>query len=53
VRGGLLNDVTLGLNWHLNPYTRFRWEYIHAQLNRAPVGLSDANIFGMRFDVDF
>jgi phosphate-selective porin OprO and OprP len=53
VRGGTLNDVTLGLNWHLNPYTRMRWEYIHAQLNRAPVGLSEANIFGMRFDIDF
>jgi len=53
VRGGTLNDVTLGLNWYLNPYTRMRWEYIHAHLNRAPVGPSNANIFGMRFDVDF
>jgi len=53
VQGGTLNDVTLGLNWHSNPYTRIRWEYIYAHLNRAPVGSSNANIFGMRFDVDF
>jgi phosphate-selective porin OprO/OprP len=53
IRGGTLTDITLGLNWYLNPYTRMRWEYIHAQLNRAPVGESFAQIAGMRFDMDF
>jgi phosphate-selective porin OprO and OprP len=53
IQGGTLSDITLGLNWHLNPHTRMRWEYIHAQLNRAPVGDSFAQIVGMRFDIDF
>jgi phosphate-selective porin OprO and OprP len=53
IQGGTLHDITLTLNWHLNPYTRVRWEYIHALLDRAPVGDSFAQIFGMRFDMDF
>jgi phosphate-selective porin OprO/OprP len=53
IQGGNLNDATISLNWHLNPYTRVRWEYIYAQLNRAPVGESFAQIAGMRFDMDF
>jgi len=52
-QGGRLTDVTLGLNWHLNPYTRVKWEYIYAMLDRAPVGNSFAQIAGMRFDMDF
>jgi phosphate-selective porin OprO/OprP len=53
IQGGNLNDVTLTLNWHLSPFTRIRWEYIYAQLNRAPVGESFAQIAGIRFDMDF
>ena len=53
IQGGTLHDLTLGLNWYLNPYTRVKWEYIRAQLDRAPVGDSLAHIFGMRFDIDF
>jgi phosphate-selective porin OprO/OprP len=53
IRGGTLNNATLALNWHLNAYTRVRWEYIYAHLNRAPVGDSSAEIGGVRFDMDF
>ncbi|HEY2410790.1 MAG TPA: porin [Pirellulaceae bacterium] len=53
IQGGRLNDATLTLNWHLNPYFRIRWEYIYAMLNRAPIGPSFAQIGGMRFDWDF
>jgi phosphate-selective porin OprO/OprP len=53
IQGGRLNDATLTLNWHLNPYTRVKWEYIYAMLDRAPVGNSFAQIGGMRFDIDF
>jgi phosphate-selective porin OprO and OprP len=53
IRGGTLNDITIGLNWHLNPHTRIKWEYVRAHLDRAPVGDSLAHIFGMRFDIDF
>ncbi len=53
IEGGVLHDITLGLNWYLNPYTRVKWEYIHADLDRAPVGDSTTHIFGMRADIDF
>ena len=53
IQGGTLNDLTLSLCWHLNPYTRVRWEYIYAMLDRAPVGDSFAQIAGLRFDIDF
>jgi phosphate-selective porin OprO and OprP len=53
IQGGRLNDATVSLNWHLNPYTRVKWEYIYAMLDRAPVGNSFAQIGGMRFDMDF
>jgi phosphate-selective porin OprO/OprP len=53
IQGGTLHDVTLGLNWHLNPYTRVKWEYIRADLDRAPVGDSLAHIVGTRFEIDF
>jgi phosphate-selective porin OprO/OprP len=53
ILGGVENNATLGLNWYLNPYTRVKWEYIHIDLDRAPVGDSTAHVFGMRFDIDF
>jgi len=53
VQGGAMNDLTIGLNWYLNAYSRVRWELVQANLDRAPVGRSRAWIAGMRFDVDF
>ena len=53
VSGGRLNDVTFGVNWYLNQYTKFQLNYIHAFLDRAPVGRSDANILAVRAQVDF
>jgi phosphate-selective porin OprO/OprP len=47
--GGKLQDVTLGLNWYLNPNTRVMWNYVHA--DRIDTG--SANIFQTRFQVDF
>ena len=47
--GGKLQDVTLGLNWYLNPNTRVMWNYVHA--DRIDTGR--ANIFQTRFQVDF
>jgi phosphate-selective porin OprO/OprP len=49
VRGGVLSDVSLGLNWHLRPHIRWMANYVHAHRN----GLGDANIFQMRLAVDF
>lgn len=53
VQGGRLNDLTAGLNWYLNPYTKFQWNYIYAMLDNPTNGDSDAGIVAMRAQVDF
>lgn len=53
VRGGRLNDVTFGLNWYLNKHAKFQFNYIHAFLDRAPGGNSNADIIAWRAQVDF
>ncbi|MEK6766777.1 MAG: porin [Planctomycetota bacterium] len=57
IRGGRLNDVTLGINWYLNPNTRVMLNYVNADVTRlvGSTRLSDdsANLFGMRFQIDF
>jgi phosphate-selective porin OprO/OprP len=53
IAGGVEDNATLGLNWYLNPFTRVKWEYIFANLDRPPDGDSQAHIVGMRFDIDF
>jgi phosphate-selective porin OprO/OprP len=53
IQGGRLTDITLGLNWYLNPYTRLSFNYIHAFLDRAPIGESEADIYAIRAQVDF
>ncbi len=51
--GGRLNDVTLGMNWYLNPRTKFQFNYIHAFLESPAFGGSDADIFAWRGQIDF
>ncbi len=53
VRGGILNDVTFGLNWYLNRYTKFQFNYIHAFLDSPVNGKSDADIAVVRAQVDW
>lgn len=53
IQGGRLTDVTLGLNWYLNPYTKLQWNYIHTMLDDPSAGSSTADIFGMRAHFDF
>ncbi len=47
--GGLMNNLTAGLNWYLNPATRFSFNYIHSDVSQ----LGKANIFQVRFQVTF
>jgi phosphate-selective porin OprO/OprP len=49
ISGGILSDVTLGLNWYLNPNMRIMLNYIYANRN----GYGDADIVQTRFQVDF
>ena len=53
VQGGNLVDLTVGVNWYLNPFMRVTSNYVHAFL-RSPVnGRSDADLFGTRVQYEF
>lgn len=51
--GGQLNDLTAGLNWYLNGYTKLQLNYVHAFLKTPGLGDSDADIVAMRAQVNF
>ncbi|MFO0904518.1 MAG: porin [Pirellulales bacterium] len=53
IEGGVQRNVTCGVTWHLTALMRIKWEVIQANLDRAPVGTSQATIAGMRFDFEF
>lgn len=53
IQGGRLNNLTGGLNWYLNPNTKFQFNYIHAMLDSRINGESTADLFAMRAQVDF
>lgn len=53
IQGGRLNDLTLGLNWYLNRYTKLQLNNIHAFLNSPTYGPSECNIVAARAQVDF
>lgn len=53
VRGGELTDLTLGVNWYLNPYTKLVANYVHAFLDNPVTGSSDTDIYAMRAQIDF
>jgi phosphate-selective porin OprO and OprP len=53
IRGGRLNNLTYGLNWYLNPYTRVQWNYIRPLLDDPQFGSSTADIYAMRVGFDF
>jgi len=48
------NDHTVGLNWYLNPYTRFMFEYVHSNINQNQgAGPGSLEIFQTRAQIDF
>jgi len=62
INGGVMENYTLGLNWHLNQNVRMMWNYIHTQVEDVgglgvPVvwrGIDDdADLLLMRLQVDF
>lgn len=53
INGGVLTDVTAGVNWWLNSNTRFTFNYIHTWLDKQPTGQTEANVFAVRAQVDF
>ncbi len=59
IQGGRLTDLTFGLNWYLNQFTKFQFNYIHAFLRSSPavngpvVNNGNADILAIRAQVDF
>ncbi len=49
VDGNKMNDITVGVNWYLNPATRVSANYIYSDV----VNIGKANIYQMRFQVAF
>jgi phosphate-selective porin OprO/OprP len=57
IDGGVLQDITLGLNWFLNPNMKFQFNYIFMNRNApdilGPVADGWVNGFGARWAMDF
>ncbi|MEZ6032486.1 MAG: porin [Planctomycetaceae bacterium] len=65
INGGATQDITYGLNWYLNDFTKFQFNYIDSNLSRAagaPLGTDPlaatqidgrTGIFAVRCQVDF
>lgn len=49
LNGGVMNTVTGGINWYLNPATKVAFNYVWADVKN----LGKANIFQMRFQIAF
>jgi phosphate-selective porin OprO/OprP len=69
VQGGNVTNLTLGLNWFLNPNMRLQFNYVHSKFDNAPnatfpgtafslngsrfVGDGHINMIGSRIDFNF
>jgi phosphate-selective porin OprO/OprP len=53
VHGGRLTDVTLGVNWYMNAWTRISFNYIHAFLDPSGQENNGADIFGLRAGFEY
>ena len=49
IEGGIMQDITAGVNWHWNPNMRVMGNYVHSNRNRV----GGADILEARFQVDF
>ena len=53
VNGRRLTDFTVGCNWYWNQYTKLQFNYINSRLDDNSFGLSHANTFAARAQLDF
>ncbi|PLX10963.1 MAG: hypothetical protein C0598_09320 [Marinilabiliales bacterium] len=49
LQGGKMNDITVGLNWYLNPITKIALNYVRSDIDKLGI----ANIYQMRFQITF
>jgi phosphate-selective porin OprO/OprP len=49
IRGGILNDFSVGLNWYLLRNVRTMANYVHSHVN----GLGTGHVFSVRFQIDY
>ena len=53
VQGGDLQDMTYGVNWYLNPYTKAMFNYVRPTLRDPTFGTSKANSYALRVQFEF
>jgi len=51
--GGVENNVTAGVNWYLNPYTRVTCDYVYIDATGGPKGDVSGSGGAVRFATDF
>ncbi len=49
IRGGILNDLTLGINWYPRAHLRLMLNYVRAHKN----GTGTSDIWEARFQIDY
>jgi phosphate-selective porin OprO/OprP len=53
IRGGVMNNVTCGVNWYCNPYCKVVFNYIHSWTESRLGVDTETNAFAMRAQMDF
>lgn len=53
VRGGYLEELTYGINWYLNPYTKAMFNYVRPRLTDPIFGKSKSDSLAMRVQFEF
>jgi phosphate-selective porin OprO and OprP len=53
VENGTLDDITLGLNWYLNPNTRVMMNYVMGEMTNYQGEITKENAIMMRVQIDF
>ena len=52
--GGEIRNLTIGINWHLNDFTRFMFNYVNSELEDGSTNVTnEANLYLLRLQVDW
>lgn len=50
---GTQENIAIGVNWYLNPYSRMMFNYIHTISDYTFLGKAEGDHFGLRFQIDW